>query len=783
MTLTVAEATTILRRYEVPANPDLFFVGQADKRITFYSQQVRALELVHSLHIAGRLAETDRIAVVGAGAAGLTAEMALNVLRIRVELFDTSNQLLSLQAGSPRLLDPKIYEWPRPGSLDLTADLPILTWSRGTAGATRAALVQENLQLEALVATNRPLSRRLNTQVTAANLTGAVWELEFAGDAPAQAFTKVIITSGFGVEPSVGTAPAQSYWSANGPPQPAVANARCLISGIGDGGLTDMLGLLVANFEHRQFTQRFLNLVPHAELAKAVVDADDAAGGAVSLQTEYDARVRPILEKWGVIGALAQTLVAGRSIVMNADGNSILAKGVASKLNQVMAYSVQLAAMTQTPPRIAIAGGRLNDVTDVPGNRKLVHGPTLPDGTNAGEFDLVVVRHGPLKVNHLAWLGGKYQQFVAHRTDLGVDDPASVEPPTLKNDTYSFFHEQQDFFYHLAGQQERASVRERRERLIILQKDQATHSVVERGAVRLLDAIRGNQTGLEVYLSDPPEAFGEVAKVLQPALASACTRVSATSSQQHHAAWQALVPTIAIRVIQLPVQYAALSVPDVTTLSQAVDEVLLSKLNAALVQVWQTGQCEIGVLHPTISAAIQPVWGVWLDVLTNDAELRAHVLQTLWKGEPGTSWDGNSGCLSQLTAALVLMLASSLGVGGLDPSMTGKQSNLSYPTGLAIGSGCTTRRGILVDDCNNPDDWDADIIMLSKAVQLDFAMSGSMAGTGVSLAAASRVAPALVTSSRRWRNLLASPLDDWQAEVANELQDFRERQAAGLAAL
>ncbi|TAW19915.1 hypothetical protein ELI20_01105 [Rhizobium ruizarguesonis] len=788
MTLSVAEATAILRRYEAPSHPNLFFVGQADKRITFYSQQVRTLELVHALSVCGRLSENDRVAVIGAGAAGLTAEMALNILRIRVELFDPLVRPLDLQAGSPRMLDPKIYEWPRPGSLDLRADLPLLDWSRGTAEATRNALLHANLTLEALVATHRPLSRHFGAGITSAtNVTGN-WELSLSGGGPAQAFTKIIVASGFGVEPDVGTAAVQPYWSAAGPPQPVGVNARCLVSGVGDGGLTDMMALLVLNFEHRQFTQEFLNLVPTAELANAVLVADQAAVGAINLQSQYDLGVRPILVKWGVIDALAPKLVAGRSIVVNASDDSILTKGAASKLNQVMAYALQLAALAQNLPRFAIAGGRLNNVTDEADGRKLVHGPTLPGGAAAGIFDLVVVRHGPRKGLHFAWLDGKYEQFVAHRETLAALDQASLEPPALRDDTYTFFHEKQDFFHAQQARQERANVRERRAHLLILQHDPSTHSVVERGALSLLHAVTSNQAGLEVHLADAPTLFEELASVLARALISASPRIEVTCPPQHHGAWSILIPTIVVRHAQLPVSYAAAAAPSSAILSGAVDAVLLTKLNSELAQVWQTGVCEVGHVHQTIIDEIQPVWAIWFQTLTDDPALCSHVLQTLWKGDAGSSWDGNHGCLSRLTAALVLMMASSLGIGGgLGPDMVGKQSNLAYPAGLAIGSGCNSRLGKRIDDCNDPDAWDADIVMLSSAVDLDFALNGSMAGAGgdpgLSFAAASRVAPALVMSSRRWRTKLAGPLPSWRDEVASELQEFQARRDAGLTAL
>jgi hypothetical protein len=54
----------------VPGSPGLYVVGCYDSRITFYSQQVRALELAYALHEQQHLQPNARIAVIGGGASG-----------------------------------------------------------------------------------------------------------------------------------------------------------------------------------------------------------------------------------------------------------------------------------------------------------------------------------------------------------------------------------------------------------------------------------------------------------------------------------------------------------------------------------------------------------------------------------------------------------------------------------------------------------------------------------------------------------------------------------------
>jgi hypothetical protein len=119
--------------------PNLFVIGCFDRRITFYSQQVRALSLVHALKDQGYLNSNPRIAVIGSGAAGITAAAAAApVSSYRVVLFETAAELLALQSATDRRrLDPHIYDWPAPDTTDQIANLPLLDWESGSCRSVR----------------------------------------------------------------------------------------------------------------------------------------------------------------------------------------------------------------------------------------------------------------------------------------------------------------------------------------------------------------------------------------------------------------------------------------------------------------------------------------------------------------------------------------------------------------------------------------------------------------------------------------------------------------------
>lgn len=92
-----------------------------------------------------------------------------------------------------------------------------------------------------------------------------------------------------------------------------------------------------------------------------------------------------------------------------------------------------------------------------------------------------------------------------------------------------------------------------------------------------------------------------------------------------------------------------------------------------------------------------------------------------------------------------------------------------------------------MDNCDDPNEWDADILMLSSATELSFQTAGYLDAAGGdplrSLAGASRVAPALVKNDRRWRDQLSGPVTEWVAAVQAEWAEFRARQDEGVTGL
>lgn len=143
MATSILAHADVLAASKVPSAKGVYFLGPFNSRITFYSQQVRALRLAHALHASDLVQDGEQVAVVGAGAAGSTLAAALALLDRQVTLFDPAEKILQLQSASSRLLHPHIYEWPRLGSLDDRAGLPIMDWTASTGGVVCTALRNE----------------------------------------------------------------------------------------------------------------------------------------------------------------------------------------------------------------------------------------------------------------------------------------------------------------------------------------------------------------------------------------------------------------------------------------------------------------------------------------------------------------------------------------------------------------------------------------------------------------------------------------------------------------
>ena len=358
---------------EVPGWPSIYVIGSYDSRITFYSQQVRGFNLANALVANGILQDKRRFAVIGAGAAGLSVAAGLSILKpnCHVDVFEREEHALHLQRGCfQRNLHPHIYEWPRQGALDVSAGLPFLNWSAGTADSVAAEVMRQFGTLQAHRANK--LNIKLLREVTAIERIGkAAYRVRHQSvrgdDQLAANYDAVFIAIGFGRERQLGNAPWNSYWSDRGVPgAPRYANhdTTVLISGAGDGGLIDLCAAALQDFDHTALIEVVTTWPGIEELSDALLQIDleaDRFGEGFDFLVAYDRFVGPRLRDDGLIDEIAGRLRNRVDITFNTQRDELLVQPT-STLNRLLVYLLFAAARDAGLPIRHLAGAISADV-------------------------------------------------------------------------------------------------------------------------------------------------------------------------------------------------------------------------------------------------------------------------------------------------------------------------------------------------------------------------------------------------------------------------------------
>lgn len=764
-----------------PGGDGVYFLGAFDRRITFYSQQVRGLRLAYALDAQGLIVKTDKIAIVGAGAAGLSFALCAALRGYNVTLYDPANNALQPQSASPRLLHPHIYEWPDIGSLDDRAGLPLLDWRSDTGGS-----VSGKLQNEFAAAMKRlaHLQFQAERKLVAMEKAGADWRLttEHKGTQETRLFRKVILAMGFGEEFPCGDAEPVAYWKPSGVGTAAIephSGASYLVSGNGDGGLTDILSLLIQNFEHVSFTRDFLSHISSNALREAALHALRAASSSGDLEPAFQTILRPVINEHGVIDALRQLLRKDRTLTVNSDG-PLFSPGKASLLNQCMVFATLEAAKLDAVV-VNHSAGRVDNVEKT-GASFSVTGPLMAGHPLPANFDHVILRHGPDRATRYAAAKASFDLYEAHIKPLLESTPSLARPPTLDPLLYDWFEDLKieqlvDTASQAALRQQQTQDRSR----LVLEIDAAAHVLVERGHVSLLDVADQCErltAPVTIHLALPPSAVPDGSAIRRLSRASN-GRINLTTVADHAAAWTAIASGIAVVPTGEP-RYRGREL-DPSFLQDKLDACFLRLLNSSLMAIVASGTCTtLHKIDTSILHAVTSTWGNWSATLRAATALRFDFLRWLANIEQGDGapWNGDHAQLPRMTAALLLMLATHLEE-PLTPASI-KRGNLTFSGNAeALGSGCDTIEGGPLTIWDRPDQWDVDALILSGSAEVEvyspddtLLNAGSI---GLGMRSARRVRPAIIRNDLAWRKKLNGPLATWKQAVQQEFDGWRKR--------
>lgn len=769
----------------IPERKRLYFVGPFCPRITFYSQQVRALQLAHALHAQHLIGLNETVAVVGAGAAGTTLATALALLDYQVTLYDRAADVLQLQSNSPRLLHPHIYEWPRLGSLDGRAGLPLLDW---TGGPGKDVVAKLRMQFETLQPRLPKLHFQACRDLTSLVDNGGEWELTFDTESEPEVRKPkhVILTLGFGTEITCGTVVPEDYWAqgaiGTAASEPNAVNAvPYVVSGNGDGALTVALSLLIKDFEHDKFTRNFLDFFAGDELRQAAEKA--FAGKAFDEDAEPDllTHVLPTLQTYGAIDKLRPLLRSDRKVTLNTNG-PLFAAQRASQLNQCMVLALLEAARVNGAP-IVRSSGKVTACTET------ADGTTLTGTTVAGSPDVTIykhaiLRHGPNIAERYQPLGTLFAEYKQHVEGLRASNPERFAPPQLDNNTFDLFEARRiECFVDAPSQALAQAAFAQERRTIEIAVDPAAHVLVERGAVRLGFVAEQCERLPEPYVVDlhvSPEQIVDAGHLIRLARCSE-SRIVLRAATDVLEKWKMLSSQVVVAPVAMSPR-AAQQYGD-PALTHAIDASLMRRLDLYVQEAIDHGAAApLGEISAEILGHVGTTWATWRAALDSDPKLRNDFLRWLANVEqnPTNPWTGELGDkVRDMGNALILVAATHAGQ-FLVPC-SDDSGNLGFETSaLAIGTGCRGVGNKPLSSWSTPEDWGVDALILSAANDVVMAAAaGSVLDAGApehTLKSPRRVAPAIIQADSVWRGRLNGPLAQWVAAVANEFAEWRKRQ-------
>lgn len=247
--------------YAVPGLEGVYVLGSHLKRgIMVVQQQDRAQMLIQYLVGSKILSEGAEVAVIGGGAAGLTAGVLAVEHGCRVTVFERRHRILEAFSGSQRFLHPYLYTWPKRGWRRESTNLQRLNWSADTAQNVAMQLRNQWESAKLMYQEVDPPSPHIREfcEVETIGLGDLdvecgqrqLWWSQQGNIASSAGFSVVILALGFGVEKPGHLEENKewnSYWKDNSVHQPHVdlsgteKHQNILVTGNGDSGLIDLI--------------------------------------------------------------------------------------------------------------------------------------------------------------------------------------------------------------------------------------------------------------------------------------------------------------------------------------------------------------------------------------------------------------------------------------------------------------------------------------------------------------------------------------------------------------
>jgi len=374
---------------------------------------------LYALHEGDKIHRGNRIAVVGGGAAGLTAAAAAVALGVYVDLYERRPNLMHLQAGCDiRWVHPHLYDWPAEGAERAYAALPLLDWHADTASAVAEQLTARFSKLLD-EGGGTFYNEYVGVDVNVMDDGRLTWSDSREGATPApQHYDAVVLALGFGVETRVGRG-SSSYWRNDSvnqidPSLGAGAVQTYLVSGTGDGGLIDLLRVRLRAFNQGRIVQEIVGMHQQA-VREALREVQVNRSIGSDLHRSYT-RLREEGLLVGPLDAVRLRLREDTHATLNGIKSTFpeaLNASGASVLSTFLAYLLDSAGGFEYLPGPYIGGPY-----DVPTEQKQV----VVIGGSEYQFDRVLIRHGTevARVYDDAGIGAESPSAASSTVDLSA---------------------------------------------------------------------------------------------------------------------------------------------------------------------------------------------------------------------------------------------------------------------------------------------------------------------------------------------------------------------------
>lgn len=361
----------------------VYAIVPAGGPVTFHAQQRRAFNLLWSLAETKEIAIGGSVGIVGAGLAGMTAAAAAGMLGCKVTLFEGGALPFHQQRGnSTRYIHPNILDWPRKQASSKHTKLPYLNWTADYCDTVIREVEAQWKTVPNVKLKSTHIVSRIAPKPRGARVTVSAPFDQFDFDC-------VIACIGFGKERTFANVQGTTYWENDALHQFDFSDSSSvLVTGTGDGGLIDLMRLMIADFQHGRIWEAVAAHAPLQALGPAILKADEdarAAGNPSEAGSRLMAAYKELRLEDAFPESLRDSIRSNAKVTLNGSGETPFELS-ASILNRIITYALL------RWHAIEYIDGRLLPTKPAKAKTVTFNRPTEP---RRKAFDRIVVRHGP----------------------------------------------------------------------------------------------------------------------------------------------------------------------------------------------------------------------------------------------------------------------------------------------------------------------------------------------------------------------------------------------------